>query len=123
MSDQLIAKPLRQRIWELAVILLIGAPASAQVQAGTNAMPVAQWTFNDSDAKAKKDSGGAKDSKDNAAILEEMRQMRQLIERQESRVNQLEAEKSAALVKVASPGQCRPLPLLRKGVLFQLPAV
>src|SRR5262245_42272842 len=36
----------------------------------------------------------AKNDKDNAELLEEMRQMRQLIERLEARVNQLEAEKS-----------------------------
>jgi hypothetical protein len=41
------------------------------------------------------------DGKDNAELLEEMRQMRQLIERLEARVNQLEAEKSAASVKPA----------------------
>jgi hypothetical protein len=41
--------------------------------------------------------------KDNAAILEEIHRMRQLIERLEARINQLEAEKSAAAVKPASP--------------------
>jgi hypothetical protein len=37
------------------------------------------------------------DAKDNAGLLEEMRRMRQLLERLEARVNQLEAEKGAAV--------------------------
>lgn len=51
----------------------------------------------------KKEGSAAKDKKDNEALLEEMRQMRQLIEQLGARVNQLEAEKSAALAK-AAPG-------------------
>jgi hypothetical protein len=53
----------------------------------------------------KKDGGAAnnstKNSKDNAELVEEMRRMRQLIERLEARVNQFEAEKSAGAVKPA----------------------
>ena len=43
----------------------------------------------------------AKDGKDNEALLEELRQMRQLIERLEARVTQLETEKSVAVMKPA----------------------
>jgi hypothetical protein len=43
-----------------------------------------------------------------ADAQEEMRQMRQLIERLESRINQLEAEKSAAAVKPALPAAEEP---------------
>jgi hypothetical protein len=51
-----------------------------------------------------KENGAAKDSasKVNEALLEEMRQMRQIIERLESRVSQLEGERNSAL-RVAAP--------------------
>jgi putative OmpL-like beta-barrel porin-2 len=93
----------------LALILTTGvaamtpAPAGAQVQLSV--------AGNDSKAekegKEDKKEGGAaidraRDSKDSSAILEEIRQMRQLIERLEARVNQLEAEKSAAMAATAT---------------------
>ncbi len=51
--------------------------------------------------------GPGSDGKDTAALIEEMRQMRQTIERLENRVNQLEAERRAAPqpAKKASSGQ------------------
>jgi hypothetical protein len=79
-------------------------PAGSQAQlsvAGNNSKAYRE------DKEDKKESGAAndmaKDSRDSSAILEEIRQMRQLIERLEARVKQLEAEKSAAAVKPTTP--------------------
>src|SRR5262245_55806136 len=92
----------------IALILLTGIAAVARTPAGAQAQ--VSVTGNNSKAdreyKDKKEGGEANDSarysKDSSAILEEIRQMRQLIERLEARVNQLEAEKSAT-VKPALP--------------------
>lgn len=96
----------------LALILPTGVAAMAQAPAG--AQVLLSVAGNDSKAakegkEDKKEGGAAKDSKDSSAILEEMRQMRQLIERLEARVNQLEAEKSAAMVKPVTPATETPV--------------
>jgi hypothetical protein len=90
----------------LALIPLLGLFAMAQSPADAQAGLAAASNVSRSgkeDKESKKDGGAAnssaKNSKDNAELLEEMRQMRQLIERLEARVNQLEAEKSAAVVE------------------------
>jgi len=88
----------------MGMAMMTPAPAGAQAQlsvAGNDSKA-------DKGGKEDKREGGAandraKDSKDSSAVSEEMRQMRQLIERLEARVNQLEAEKSAAAVKPALP--------------------
>jgi Putative beta-barrel porin-2, OmpL-like. bbp2 len=92
----------------LALILLTDMSAVAQTPAGSQVqLSVAcnNSKAHREDKEDKKESGAAndraKDSRDGSAVSEEIRQMRHLIERLEARVNQLEAEKSAALVKPA----------------------
>ncbi len=93
----------------IALILLTGIEAVAQTPAGAQSQLSVAGNNSKADREDKEDKkeGGAandreKDSRDGSAISEEIRQMRQLIERLEARVNQLEAEKSAA-VKPALP--------------------
>jgi putative OmpL-like beta-barrel porin-2 len=94
----------------MGMAMMTPAPAGAQAQlsvAGNDSKA-------DKGGKEDKREGGAandraKDSKDSSAVSEEMRQMRQLIERLEARVNQLEAEKSAAMVEPATPATETPV--------------
>lgn len=90
----------------LGIALVLVTSATALAQTPTDASQAAQALLAVSDKankedKDKKDGGAAKDGvkKENEVLLEEMRQMRQLIEQLATRVNQLEAEKSAALAK------------------------
>jgi hypothetical protein len=94
----------------LALMPLLSVFAIAQSPAGAQTGLAAAGNVSRSgkeDKEDKKDGGAAnsstKNSKDNAELMEEMRLMRQLIERLEACVNQLEAEKSAAEVKLALP--------------------
>jgi hypothetical protein len=94
----------------LTLILPTGEALMAQTPAGAQPQLAAA---NDprTGKEDKKEVGPANDraidgkpvGKDNAAILEEIHRMRQLIERLEARINQLEEERSAAAVKPASP--------------------
>jgi hypothetical protein len=77
----------------LALALVLPSGAVAMAQSLTN--PQVQLADADNGSKA----GKARDGKDNAELTEELRQMRQLIERLEARISQLEAEMSAAMVK------------------------
>lgn len=86
----------------LTLVLLSGAALMAQTPADAQAHLAAVNDPKAGDEDKKKVSAVkkvARDSKDNATIAEEMRQMRQLIEQLEARVKQLESEKSAASVK------------------------
>src|SRR5262245_11035210 len=98
----------------IALMLALILPTDVAAMALTPAGAQVQLSAAGNDSKAdkegkggKKESGAAndsaKDGKDSSAISEEIRQMRQLIERLEARVNQLESEKSAAMVKPATP--------------------
>lgn len=95
---------------EITLILLTGMAAVAQTPAGAQNQVSAAGADSKTDKEDKEDkkkrglaNDRAKDNKDSSAILEEIRQMRRLIERLEARINQLEAEKSAALVKLTTP--------------------
>jgi Putative beta-barrel porin-2, OmpL-like. bbp2 len=89
------------------VVAIAQAPARAQVQLGV--------AGNVSRAGKEDEKGGiaanegAKDGRDNAELLEEMRQMRQSIERLEARVSQLEAEKSTPVAGLTS-APCEAVP-------------
>ena len=98
----------------LALILPTSVAAMTQAPAGPQVQLFVAGNDSKADKKGKEDKkedkkeGGAandraRDSKDSSAILEEIRQMRLLIERLEARVNQLETEKSAAIVKPTTP--------------------
>ncbi len=94
----------------IALILLTGTAAVAQTPAGAQTQLSAASNDSKADKEDKEDkkerglaNDRANDSKDSSAILEEIRQMRLLIERLEARVNQLETEKSAAIVKPTTP--------------------
>ena len=90
----------------LALVLLAGAVAMAQTPADAQVRLAVAGNDSRAGKEDKKEGSAAndraKDGKDNAAISEEIRQMRQLIERLEARITQLEAEKSAALAKPAT---------------------
>ena len=86
-----------------ALVLAMVLPSGAVAMAQSPTNPQVQLADADNVSKAgkedKREGGKARDGKDNAELTEEMRQMRQLIERLEARISQLEAEKSAAMVK------------------------
>lgn len=95
-SDKFV---LRHLALGIAVVMMTSATAMAQAPTdGSQARAVAVVSD-----KAKKDDrkedSAPKDGtrKENEALLEEMRQMRELIERLAARVNQLEAEKGAVI--------------------------
>lgn len=96
------------RLMVLGLFLVLPMSVSALAQAATNAgqTSATQMALIDGDDKSrkenKKETGADKKGMANEELLEEMRQMRQLIERLESRVNQLEAEKSAPLAKTVA---------------------
>ncbi len=85
-----------------AICLALGLTFSAATIAQT---PVAGQTTQaqppsaDSGSKPIKDDKTEKEKEDTPSLLEEVRQMRQLIERLEARVSQLEAEKSASAAR------------------------
>ncbi len=87
----------------LGLAVALPATAIAQVTATADQTPQTQLAVTANHPKTaaeeKKEGSTARDKKDNEALLEEMRQMRQLIEQLGARVNQLETEKSAALAK------------------------
>lgn len=90
----------------LTLVLPAGAAQMAQAPAGAQTQLAAANDPRAGKEEKKEVSAAndrARDSKDSAAILEEIRQMRRLIERLEARINQLEAEKSASAVKPALP--------------------
>ena len=91
------SKSSRRRI-SLGLALTALTTASAMAQTTASATPTAQAHLSAVAATGKEDNP-AKNKKENEALLEEMRQMRQLIEQLNGRVNQLEAEKNAALSK------------------------
>ncbi len=104
-SSDRLGKP-GQSTWKAFVLgLAISLPPTAMAQTTQIAGQLSQVQLavaaNNSKPSMdeKKESGTSKDKKDNEALLEEMRQMRQLIEQLGARVNQLEAEKKAALLK------------------------
>src|SRR5262245_52479497 len=97
----------------LALVLPSGAVAMAQSPSGS------QIQLAKAGKEDKKEGGKAndraKDSKDNAELTEEVRQMRQLIERLEARIVQPTVENSAAVVRPATaptdpPGATAPMP-------------
>jgi hypothetical protein len=84
----------------LAFALILPSGAVAMAQSPTDSqVQLADGSVSKAGKEDKREGGRAKDGKDNAELTEEMRQMRQLIERLEARISQLEAEKSAAMVK------------------------
>jgi Putative beta-barrel porin-2, OmpL-like. bbp2 len=95
----------------IAMGLALALPSGALAMTQTPANAQAQLAVAGNDSKTGKGdrresratNDRAKSDKDNAELLEEMRQMRRLIERLEARVNQLEEEKSAAAVNPAAP--------------------
>jgi Putative beta-barrel porin-2, OmpL-like. bbp2 len=90
----------------IALVLPSGALAMAQSPTGPQ-IQLAAGEVSKAGMEDKREGGRANDraegAKDNAELTVEMRQMRQLIERLEARINQLEAEKSAATVKPTMP--------------------
>jgi predicted porin len=89
------------------VIAIAQAPTRAQIQSGL--------ASNVSRTGKEDEKGGiaaserAKDDKDNAELLEEVRQMRQSIERLEARISRLEAEKNAPAAELTS-ATCEAVP-------------
>lgn len=87
------------------LVLPFGAATLAQAPPEAQVRLAVAGDVSKSGKEDKKDgaaaNGGARNNKDNAELLEEMRRMRQLIEQLEARVNQLEAEKSVAAVNPA----------------------
>src|SRR5262245_45272079 len=91
----------------MTLVLPSGAVAMAQSPTGPQVQLADAGAVSKAGKEDKKEGGRANDrvknDKDNAELTEEMRQMRQLIERLEARISQLEAEKSAAMVKPTAP--------------------
>ncbi len=83
----------------LALTALTSASAMAQTAPSTVPTPKARLA---AVTVTGKEDNSPKNKIENEALLEEMRQMRQLIEQLGARVNQLEKEKSAALAKAAA---------------------
>ncbi len=85
-----------------AICLALGITFSAAAFAQTPVVrqtTQAQLPSAESESKPIKDGKTEKDKEDAPSLLEEMRQMRQLIERLEARINQLEADKSASVAR------------------------
>jgi hypothetical protein len=95
MSNQLIVL-MRHSATCLALALTFSATAFTQT-------PVARQTtqaqLSSAESQPIKDSKTEKEKEDAPSLLEEMRQMRRLIERLEARISQLEADKSASVAR------------------------
>jgi TolA-binding protein len=73
--------------------------AQASPDASSTAPAPSSLANTTAEKEDKKKDGAARDGNEHTDLLKELRQMRQVIERLEARVNQLEAEKSAAVTQ------------------------
>lgn len=92
MSNQLIAL-MRHGAICLALGLTFSAAAFAQTPVARQTAQ-AQLSPAESESKPIRDGKAEMDKEDAPSLLEEMRRMRQLIERLEARISQLEAERA-----------------------------